>query len=97
MATIARVTGIPRDEKRATRLERATFSLEGGECRTETVDTEALASDAADACSNACTGSAGKPAAAELADVLRMLDRLPLTDGERAEAVRRLLRAGEPR
>ena len=40
------------------------------------------------------TADAGRPGAGPdgtLADVLRMLDRLPLTDAERADAVRRLL------
>ena len=40
------------------------------------------------------TETPGAEPVGELADVLRMLDRLPLTDAERAEAVRRLLAWG---
>ncbi|MBI5863441.1 MAG: hypothetical protein HZB38_02795 [Planctomycetes bacterium] len=67
------------------------------------MQSQELTSASANACTNACTNSAEREhaagsdaggagtGAALLADVLRMLDRLPLTDAERAETVRRLL------
>jgi len=87
-------------------LEPSTFALRTRRHRTEGTQTQALTSTSANACTNACTnfaesehadssdgaGAGGAGAGVDtFADVLRMLDRLPLTDAERAEAVRRLL------
>jgi hypothetical protein len=93
--------------KRATRLERATFSLEGCGHHTEVSKKQSLTGGADRACTNACTGSSdsgrsrtveatdttapGAVAGDHFADAVAMLDRLPLTDAERAEAVRRLM------
>ncbi|MFH1417673.1 MAG: hypothetical protein ABII12_05225 [Planctomycetota bacterium] len=86
-------------------LEPTTFALRRREHRTEPVKPQGLASGGADACTNACNNSPGSPheSTADTADAgpvgehfaeaVAMLARLPLTDAERAEAVRRLLGA----
>ena len=93
--------------QRATRLERATTSLEGYKPPMQGVSYQELTDGSQSACTNACTENAESghgdlpgdadptTAGASLADVLRMLDRLPLTDAERADAIRRLLAGGQ--
>ncbi len=49
------------------------------------------AGDAPDGGGSGDAHAAGLLAVGSLADVLRMLERLPLTDAEKADAVRRLL------
>ena len=92
-------------------FEPATFGSVDREHRTEVSNSQEVTELPATACTNACTDSpetvhadssiAGRADAESdsLADVLRLLDRLPLTDEERADAVRRLLggsRSGDP-
>jgi len=93
----------PSDRQRATRLERATTSLEGGLSRTQAAQSQQLMSDPEAACTSACTNSEDSghseaadgpnpaPAGDAFAEAVKMLARLPLSDAERAEAVRRLL------
>ena len=83
-----------------------TSSLEGREQRTEGLQGQEIANTNANACATACTNPADStkataaivpdvgPAGGHFAEALAMLARLPLTDAERAEAVRRLLAGG---
>jgi hypothetical protein len=85
--------------KRATGIEPATFSLGSGGHRTEVLQNTALTAHDADACTNACT-EAAESVHSDAADrgfieALAMVARLPLSDAERAEAVRRLLAGAE--
>jgi len=80
-----------------TGLEPATFSLEGGKHRTEPVEKQELSGAPPEACTDACTDPAesthGEPAGDDFAKQVWAVMALPLTDAERAEAVRRLLTA----
>ncbi len=85
-------------KKRATGLEPATFSLEGDGDRTQSPQSQGLATGCAVACTSACTNSAAAQSTPccggknTFAVVLTMLATLPLSDAEKAEAVRRLIR-----
>ena len=88
---------------RALGLEPRTYGLKGREPRTEATEPQEFADDGSDACTSACTkppdeAQADSPEAPDVgptgddfAEAMVMLARLPLTDAERAEAVRRLL------
>lgn len=58
-----------------------------------TLENKALANGTPSACTAACTDKPQNEHGSRFADALLMLTRLPLTDAERAEAVRRLLAA----
>ncbi len=77
-----------------TGIEPATPSLQSCEHRTQAPQNQGLATGPADACTAACTDKPEIEHGGDFADVVRMLDRLPLTDAERAEAVRQLLGRG---
>jgi hypothetical protein len=86
--------------KRVKGLEPSTFSLGSCEHRSEATQTQELTDDTANACTNACTSEpdsvhsdTADDAPDTFAEALAMVARLPLTDAERAEAVRRLLAA----
>ncbi|MEX2212585.1 MAG: hypothetical protein WD768_00560 [Phycisphaeraceae bacterium] len=83
--------GIQLVEKRVMRFELTTFTLANCEHRLEASQLQPLTEAPADACTAACTDKPEIEHGESFADVVRMLDRLPLTDAERAEAVRRLL------
>ena len=87
-------------------LEPSTFALRTRRHRTEGTQPQQLTSTPESACTNACTslpesehadgsdaGSAGGPHADGgcFAEAVAVLMRLPLTDAEKAEAVRRML------
>jgi len=85
-------------------LEPWTHGLKGRKPRTEATQLQDVTSDGASACTNACTDSpdsghsdAAEPAGEQtigerFAEAIVMLERLPLSDEERAEAIRRLLK-----
>ena len=84
--------------KRVKGFEPSTFSL--GSCgqRTETPESSAVSDGADAACTGACTESpervteaARSAVPADFSEALAMIARLPLSDAEKAEAVRRLL------
>jgi len=90
------------------RFEPTTFTLASCEHRTEVVQSQGVTGVIAAACTNACTNSPelmqsesktrphDGPSGERFAEAVAMIARLPLTDAERAEAVRRLLApAGE--
>ena len=82
-------------DQRAKGLEPSTFSLEGCEPGAEATEGQEVTSTLPSVCTNACTdGSEStheQAANATFADALAMVARLPLSDDEKAEAVRRLL------
>ncbi|RIK66285.1 MAG: hypothetical protein DCC66_13445 [Planctomycetota bacterium] len=47
-------------------------------------------------CTNRCTENPADPIGSPLTDLLRMIERLPLSDAEKAEAVRRLMAEAVP-
>jgi len=83
-------------------FEPTTFTLATCQHRTEAPQTQALTSATMNVCTNACTtepDSVHEDAPDQhFADGLAMIARLPLSDAEKAQAVRRLLAAtaGEP-
>lgn len=90
-------------QMRAVGLEPTPHGLKGCAPPTEATQSQAVMSGGANACTNACTDSAdsghsaageapdGGPVGHAFAEAVTMLARLPLTDAERAEAIRRLL------
>jgi len=78
-------------------FEPTTFTLASCEHRSEPTDTQGLSNTSPEACTNACTDSPesahGEPAGDDFAEQVRAVMALPLTDAEKAEAVRRLLTA----
>jgi hypothetical protein len=95
------------DTMKALGLEPRTYGLKGYGHRTEVSKKQSLTGGADRACTNACTESSdsgrsrtveatdttapGAAAGDHFAAAVAMLNRLPLTDAERAEAVRRLM------
>jgi hypothetical protein len=77
------------------RFELTTFTLANCEHHSETVETQGLNNAPPEACTNACTNSPesmhGEPVGDDFAEQVRAVMALPLTDAEKAEAVRRLL------
>jgi len=80
-------------------FEPSTFSLGSGKHRTEPAAKQRLSNASPEACTNACTDSPesthGEPAGDDFAEQVRAVMALPLTDGEKAAAVRRLMDAGQ--
>ncbi len=74
-----------------TGIEPATPSLQSCGGRMEAAHSQAVTNGTANACTNACTSLPETEHGGRFAEALLMLTRLPLTDAERAEAVRRLL------
>ena len=76
-------------------LEPTTSALRTQGGRVVSGENKELASSKANACTSACTDGPDlahdDPTGANFADALAMVARLPLSDQEKAEAVRRLL------
>jgi len=82
-------------KKRAMGFEPTTFTLATCEHRSEGLENKDVTDDEADACTKACTETSdsmhGGGIGGGFGAALDMIARLPLTDAEKAEAVRRLL------
>jgi|GEM_PF-2454385 len=93
--------------KRANGFEPSTFSLEGCEQSSQVSHSQDVTSDGANERTNVRTNSPESvhsddaeptetaPVGEHFAEAIAMLTRLPLSDAERAEAVRRLLAGGD--